>query len=345
MTKKQLAALMGFDPSYVSHVEGRRHRPTEDFARRAEAVLAAGGAIWQRFREYDELRHARGRPRRTATRRCPEQWLPPGTGLDRRAGDRHAHLPRRRVPVRDPARALQRRHRAGDPLPGPGRGRPLPERPGALQPAPPRAPAHLRRAASCRRTAATGRPRADALAGQARPGRVQGDLAALRERGRPVPALPRRADHHRVRLPRRAGEVGALVPAGRTAADPAARRPAGLPARPRPAGLGRGDLAVRRGGPAAYPDRREHDARPGAVFEWSTDDPPLNARYRLQWRFRRRPTARRRTRPSGAQRPDARRRRRPTRRGPAHASPAGAVHAARPTRPTARDVVDRLMPR
>jgi len=32
MTKKQLAARMGFDPSYVSHVEGRRHKPTEDFA-------------------------------------------------------------------------------------------------------------------------------------------------------------------------------------------------------------------------------------------------------------------------------------------------------------------------
>ncbi|ROP31252.1 peptide deformylase [Couchioplanes caeruleus] len=80
MTKKQLAARMGFDPSYVSHVEGRRHKPTEDFARRAEAVLAAGGAIWQRFQEYDELRHARG----AALHRdppVPVQWMPPGTGL------------------------------------------------------------------------------------------------------------------------------------------------------------------------------------------------------------------------------------------------------------------------
>src|SRR3954469_15772314 len=80
MSKKQLAARMGFDPSYVSHVEGRRHKTTEDFARRAEAVLGAGGAIWQRFREYDELRHARG----TTLHRdppVPVQWLPPGTGL------------------------------------------------------------------------------------------------------------------------------------------------------------------------------------------------------------------------------------------------------------------------
>src|ERR1044071_453239 len=79
LTKRALAAMMGFDPSYVSHVEGRRHRPTEDFARRAEAVLSAGGAIWQKFQEYDELRHSR-----TATHRdppIPEQWMPPGTGL------------------------------------------------------------------------------------------------------------------------------------------------------------------------------------------------------------------------------------------------------------------------
>ena len=80
MTKKQLAARMGFDPSYVSHVEGRRHKPTEDFARRAEAVLVAGGAIWQRFQEYDELRHARGNAQHRDPP-VPAQWMPPGTGL------------------------------------------------------------------------------------------------------------------------------------------------------------------------------------------------------------------------------------------------------------------------
>ncbi|MCW2642154.1 MAG: putative polypeptide deformylase, partial [Dactylosporangium sp.] len=83
MSKKHLAAAMGFDPSYVSHVEARRHRPTEDFARRAEAVLHADGAIWQRFREYDDLR-ASSRVRAGTVSRDPpvlEQWLPPGTGL------------------------------------------------------------------------------------------------------------------------------------------------------------------------------------------------------------------------------------------------------------------------
>lgn len=81
MTKKQLAARMGFDPSYVSHVEGRRHRPTEDFARRAEAVLGASGAIWQRFQEYDVLRQARAATSAHRDPQVPEQWMPPGTGL------------------------------------------------------------------------------------------------------------------------------------------------------------------------------------------------------------------------------------------------------------------------
>jgi peptide deformylase len=83
MSKKHLATAMGFDPSYVSHVEARRHRPTADFARRADAVLHADGAIWRRFREYDELRVS-SRARAKSVGRDPpvlEQWLPPGAGL------------------------------------------------------------------------------------------------------------------------------------------------------------------------------------------------------------------------------------------------------------------------
>lgn len=85
LSKKQLAEAMGFDASYVSHVEARRHRPTEDFARRAEAVLQAGGALWQRYKEYDELRStARTRVGSSGGRESSsgDQWLaPPGTGL------------------------------------------------------------------------------------------------------------------------------------------------------------------------------------------------------------------------------------------------------------------------
>ncbi|HEY7223374.1 MAG TPA: peptide deformylase [Micromonosporaceae bacterium] len=65
LSKKQLAAVMGFDPSYVSHVEAQRHRPTEDFARRADLALESGGELVVLFGEFDKARQvAQGsRPR------------------------------------------------------------------------------------------------------------------------------------------------------------------------------------------------------------------------------------------------------------------------------------------
>src|SRR5690606_19138627 len=75
--KKQLAAHMGFDPSYLSHIERCRHRPTSDFARRAEAVLQTNGALWQAFVEYDEARAA---ARSRGGDLVPRQWRPPGPG-------------------------------------------------------------------------------------------------------------------------------------------------------------------------------------------------------------------------------------------------------------------------
>ncbi|WUE13533.1 peptide deformylase (plasmid) [Nonomuraea sp. NBC_00507] len=47
MSKKALAEAMRFDPSYISHIESGRHQASEDFARRADAVLSAGGEIWR----------------------------------------------------------------------------------------------------------------------------------------------------------------------------------------------------------------------------------------------------------------------------------------------------------
>ena len=51
---KYLAARMGYDASYLSHVEKRRHRPTEQFAFRAESALAAELEIVQAFRLFQE---------------------------------------------------------------------------------------------------------------------------------------------------------------------------------------------------------------------------------------------------------------------------------------------------
>jgi transcriptional regulator with XRE-family HTH domain len=78
LSKRALAAEMGFDPSYVSHVEGGRHRPTADFARRAEVVLRAGGVIWKSYEAYVALRQA---PTAVSPVSTPDMWLPPGTGL------------------------------------------------------------------------------------------------------------------------------------------------------------------------------------------------------------------------------------------------------------------------
>jgi peptide deformylase len=47
LTKQALAAAMGFDRSYVSHVESGRHPASADFARKADAALDADGEIWR----------------------------------------------------------------------------------------------------------------------------------------------------------------------------------------------------------------------------------------------------------------------------------------------------------
>jgi hypothetical protein len=44
---------MTYDRSYVSHVESGSLPPTEDFTRRAEAVLETGGAIVERWNAYE----------------------------------------------------------------------------------------------------------------------------------------------------------------------------------------------------------------------------------------------------------------------------------------------------
>jgi hypothetical protein len=47
---------MTYDRSYVSHVESGSLPPTEDFTRRAEAVLESSGALWERGEVYEAAR-------------------------------------------------------------------------------------------------------------------------------------------------------------------------------------------------------------------------------------------------------------------------------------------------
>ncbi|MFC7279551.1 multiprotein-bridging factor 1 family protein [Paractinoplanes rhizophilus] len=70
LNKKDLARMMGFDPSYVSHVENGRHRPTLEFASRADAVLRTGGELSAAFEEFlaeTHTRPAHPSPRTTRT--------------------------------------------------------------------------------------------------------------------------------------------------------------------------------------------------------------------------------------------------------------------------------------
>jgi transcriptional regulator with XRE-family HTH domain len=61
LSKQKLAMLMTYDRSYVSHVESGSLPPTEDFTRRAEAVLEAGGALWERWEAYEAARSGSAR--------------------------------------------------------------------------------------------------------------------------------------------------------------------------------------------------------------------------------------------------------------------------------------------
>ena len=276
---------MGFDPSYVSHVEARRHRPTEDFARRAEAVLKTGGAIWQRFREYDELRATDprrvGLPGRDPP--VPDQWLPPGTGLVvERETARLSHVGRQ-VPLHHPSHA-------------------------ATTPAPSRSPATSSGSPS---TATRNDPSRSNRHHREHPLTLRGTrsgascAAASRWSGGPSPTGTRSrrcgcsSRTRDGRFPLYPGEratieyactsarqVGPLVPARRTAAHPAAW-PSARPPRRRssPVVWGVENSLSAEAGPLRTPIDRQVTAD-GRSFTWETDEPALHARYRLEWRFR-----------------------------------------------------------
>lgn len=289
LSKKQLATLMGFDPSYVSHVEGRRHRPTEDFARRAEAVLEAGGAIWQRFKEYDELRHARAE-RAHRDPPVPGQWMPPGTGLivERELaalthlGDAYRCVIRRELynagtePV---TRYLVRI--AVDRYPNdPGRSN-LHHREHPLTFAELRLRAY----------------REDGDEREAMHWRAKHDRDAFKE----LWLLFENADRRFPLYPGDRATIEYAYCVGHDKWGPWFQRAVRLPTRQMavrldlPAAVDPQVWGVETSlsaeeGPLRTPVTRREDAD-RVIFDWATEDPPLNARYRLQWRFRSRPDA------------------------------------------------------
>ncbi|MFD8964222.1 helix-turn-helix domain-containing protein [Streptomyces sp. NPDC059568] len=74
LSKRALATAMGFDPSYVSHMESGRHKPSEDFARRADEAMNAGKAIWRRWSDYEAAKTRTGVPAPPVPRRAEQPY-------------------------------------------------------------------------------------------------------------------------------------------------------------------------------------------------------------------------------------------------------------------------------
>ena len=85
LARKRLSEKMRYDPSYVGKVESGGARPTEDFAKRADETLHAGGALIRRWKEYDLSVRRAFRQDHHVDERVPVQPVPqPAGGLDER---------------------------------------------------------------------------------------------------------------------------------------------------------------------------------------------------------------------------------------------------------------------
>ncbi|GHJ35134.1 helix-turn-helix transcriptional regulator [Streptomyces sp. TS71-3] len=81
LAKNALAAAMGYTPSYVSHMEAGRAKPSEDFARLADEQLNAGNAIFKRWLDYEAAKTRTRRPAASPPPRRVEQPYATGSAL------------------------------------------------------------------------------------------------------------------------------------------------------------------------------------------------------------------------------------------------------------------------
>ena len=267
LSKKSLAAEMGFSASYLSHIKAGRMNASEQFARRAEEALGAGGELVAAWRRDNGSASGTGMP------------FPGGLVVE----DDHAELSYDGAFFRASQRRLLRN--AGpepvtrylmrisvDRYPG------QPERSNALYRARPLTWDEVGLTASCDGEPMTWKVKAD------RDAFKEAWLCFENDRGR-FPLYPGQSatisysytvDDRRwgpwfqraVRLPTRRLSVDLMFPA---ALDPVvwgtetSATAEAIPLRTMPARADRGTQAV---------------------FSWATSDPPVGARYRLEWRFR-----------------------------------------------------------
>lgn len=283
LSKKQLAADMGFDPSYVSHIEGRRHRPTEDFARRAEAALDAGGALWRAWQSYEAARRRGGRvpSRDHPAPHAPGEVLVPGTSLV--VEQEHAEL--RYVDGYFQTTVRRRLYNAGnapvtryliriavDRYPG------EPDRSNQLYREHPLTWDELRLHANCDHEPMAWRAKLDLDAFK--------EVWLLFENGRGrFPLYPGQRATIEYSYGAGADKWGPWFQ--RAIRYPTRRLSVRLdfPTSLQPAVWGVETSLTAESTPFRTPiEQREDDGR--TTFEWSTDDPALHTRYRLEWRFR-----------------------------------------------------------
>lgn len=270
LSKKKLAAAMGFDASYLSHVEAGRMHAGRSFARKAEEELDAGGRLWEAWQQHPGS--------------AADDGAPPAGSLV--VDHDHAELSYDGAYFRASQRRVLR-NEGPDPVTRylvrisvdryPGQ----PERSNALYRARPLTWDELGLTASCDWEPMTWRAKAD------RDAFKEAWLCFENDRGR-FPLYPGQhavisysytVDDGRwgpwfqraVRLPTRRLSVSLVFPVALN-----------------PVVWGTETSATAEAVPLrTAPGRADHGGQ--AVFSWATSDPPVGARYRLEWRFRSRP--------------------------------------------------------
>lgn len=270
MSKKKLAAAMGFDPSYVSHVEAGRHPASEDFARKADGVLSADGSLWQAWRADGPTRAAS-----TSAGASNVEGLVVEEDHARLEYDGTTYRPMQRRRLFNGGAEPVTRYLiriSVDRYPG------RPDQSNALYRARPLTWDELALSASCDGEPMKWRPKQD------RDSFKEAWLCLDNDRGR-FPLYP--GQHSTI-------EYGYQVDDGRWGPwfQRAVRLPTRrlsvelvFPAELDPVVWGTETSTTAEAVPLRTPITRTVDGD-RLMFSWATQDPPMGARYRLEWRFR-----------------------------------------------------------